>query len=254
MISLLLFIFSSVAFSSNDVKVVIAPEAECLGQRIQVIHNSITDYANYRKMEGAKLQFLLPLLKMYVSTPEYIVPEDYSKLQKISPTEAYVHVRMQPYNLLQTELYPKFILHCTSSWSTPKKFHHHCEMMKDTKFYETAKLLKRPHVKNDVDLKEEKYPFGLTDFSSDLDVEENSGLCRTKKDQSTWMKFVFNMLGNLDDDKKIEDAIIAQLKEEYPNLGKLVTHIKDLFHEDSFFKLYYTGFYKKWLASIKKIN
>jgi len=232
---LLSFAAQTLAIAESTIKIepVKITKDDCVNTSLEKAHASVTNYANYKDLKGARLSrsvpdpshptqlIEIPLLTMVKSEPGF------TKQEKLN-TEADILVTLQPALLGKGKgkYYPTFLLRCVSSPGTTKEsFTHVC----------------------DLDQKADHY--GLSDFHSILTASENSPKC---KPGETRLKYELVLVGNSTDIKEIKKQVEADFKDRFKQTIAqiLIPVILALFDERSFFEEYYRNFYAHWVKSL----
>jgi hypothetical protein len=129
-------------------------------------------------------------------------------------------VVLQPVNLTNGSLYPRFLLDCKVEWSGSGKFKQLCSMMR------------------------EKQHFGLDDLRITVDASagasESANRC---KPSETDVRIRVDLVANPAQVQQIKDAVLAPA-------GLLAPLIEKLFDEEGFFKSYFDFLYSEWLKTL----
>lgn len=220
-LSLIAVLGTIAAQASSLAATVVITDTRCVPASIDRAHKWITnyeDYSNQSKIPGARYAIKLPvadqipLLTMIKSQARFAIRSE-------TRTDGFTWVVLQPTNLTDQNVYPKFLLHCTSSIDSPDHFSHKCSLDKT-----------KPH-------------YGLDDFQSTLEANGASAICGSNK---TMLTYRLTLESNTRDVDAIKNAATAPLGR---TLGPAVA---SLFNEDRFFRSYYVNFYDSWAKALEQ--
>lgn len=211
-----LLVVSLFTLGSAHATTVVIDDVRCVPAAIDRVHATITDFASYSTLPGARLQYdipgfgSMPMLTMTKSKPRYSV-------RLATQTNALIGVELRPTNLGDAAYYPRFILQCSSAFDSSTHFKFVCSLNKNLIHY------------------------GLQDFNSSLDVQANAPECAGGQ---TRLVYRLALDSNSHDVAEIKDKVT----QPYGPIGGL---IRQFFNEDSFFRGYYSNFYDSWAQGLK---
>jgi hypothetical protein len=184
---------------------------DCVRSDLNAIQTLFTRYNDYASMPGSNYSIDLagvefPLLKMTKS-----------QSKAVSSTENLVWIVLQPTNLTDGNLYPKFLLNCKIDRNeTSKYFSQKCNMMKE-----------KPH-------------FGIQDINIEVYSNRNSKYC--KADESN-LYISVKITTNSAEVSKIKTKVLEPA-------GPLASVVSELFDESTFFQAYFDHLYTDWFKSL----
>ncbi|MDZ4676591.1 MAG: hypothetical protein SGI74_03695 [Oligoflexia bacterium] len=227
-----LVIFASTA---NAATIVINDE-RCVPHSALKVHGSITNYAAYKDIDGSyATRDTIPFdfnLRPFVKIAAIDMTKSQSKTNPQLPTPPrapdtndIVLVELRPVASDNTAIFPKLVMNCTSKWTNDKTFNHQCKL-----------LPQYPH-------------FALDDFSSELITQERATSCPN----GSALKYTLTIVSNSLQIDLIKEEAMVVFQKKWPLVPKdlIRAGVNNLFKEEDFFRTYYTGFYERWVASIK---
>lgn len=208
---------ASVVFPlTANATIVTVDDSRCVDATISRVHEFITNYENYSKLPGARFEKsvpgfgTMPMLTMVKSQSRFSV-------QTASETDAFVWVVLQPTNVTDSTVYPRFLIHCSSAFDNASHFAHNCNLAQDKQHY------------------------GLANFTSSLQVTANAPDCAANQS-----RLVYRLVleSNSNEVLQIKKAATAMLG---PVIGPIVAIF---FNEETFFRSYYVNFYDSWAKAL----
>ena len=189
-------------------------EKQCVGSDTKAVHGVFTKYDQYSKMPGAEYSVSLagvemPLMR-WVKSQAKVVSES------ASASEVYVWTVLQPVNLTQSSLYPRFLLDCKVEWQGQGGLRQDCSMLKD------------------------KQHFALDDILIRVDVSRGAQGCKTSE---TGISIEIDLVANPSQVAQIKSAVLAPA-------GLLAPLIEPLFNEEAFFRNYFNFVYGEWMKQL----
>ncbi len=202
----------NLAFAVN----VTVDDSRCVDATISRAHEFITNYDNYSKLPGARFEKsvpgfgTMPMLTMVKSQSRFTA-------QTAAQTDALVWVVLQPTNVTDSKVYPRFLIHCTSAFDSAAHFTHACN------------------------LANEKQHFGLANFTSTLQVTANADDCAAGQSRLIYRLILESNAGEVTQIKKAATSLLG------PIIGPIVAYF---FNEETFFRSYYVNFYDSWAKAL----
>ena len=191
--------------------VVTIEEHHCVSASAAKTFQFLTDYNTYSSRPGAVYKIIgVDALKLTKSQRQSIKNDSTSR-------DDYLWLVLQPLNLTDGKLYPRFLLRCNASWSNSTDFTQTCEMQKD------------------------KQHFGLDDFSLSVQASAQDSQCSS----GTGIQLQVILNGNSSDIQKIKD-------QAFKIAGPLAPMMDQLFNEESFFRSYYENTFKVWMKVLNR--
>jgi len=175
---------------------------ECVDSGLLEIEKQFTRYNDYSKMEGAEFSLSgVNIIRMI-------------KSQSKNPS---VWIVLQPVYLDKSELYPRFLLNCTTK-KTQNSFIQNCLMQTD------------------------KQKFGLNNLIIELVAKKNAESCDSGK-----VGLAIKVIA------EINNSEVKQIqKEVLKSAGALEPFLTPLFEgtEDMFFNSYFNNLYSQWIKNL----
>jgi hypothetical protein len=184
---------------------------ECVKSDLSQIQTLFTRYNDYATMPGSDYSIDLagvkfPMLKMTKS-----------QSKQVSANESLVWIVLQPTNLTDAGLYPKFLLNCKIDRNnTQAYFKQVCQLVQD-----------KPH-------------FGIQDMRIEVYSNRNSKNC---KSDETNLYTTVKINTNSNEVAKIKIKVLEPA-------GPLAPVISDLFNEAVFFQNYFDYLYTEWFKTL----
>lgn len=191
---------------------------QCVPSGVKNVNGLFTRYDQYASLSGSEYSMGLAgvdvtLMKMTKSQAKVVLQTD-------TASRHYVWVVLQPVNLTNGSLYPRFLLDCKVDWSGGTRFRQLCNMMR------------------------EKQHFGLDDLRITVEAvaggADSGNAC---KPSETDVKIRVILEANPAHVQRIKDAVLAPA-------GILAPLIEKLFDEEGFFKSYFDFLYSEWLKTL----
>lgn len=204
---------------------VVIEDDRCVKADATSIHASITDYAAYSRLPGARYELDLiaktvNLLTMTKSQVRYAE-------RTAAKTNALVYLELQPTNLQDGTVYPRFFLECSSKGGAGA-FDHACRILQTPEYASWKLNSSAPS------------PYGLQGFDSTLEIRGNDASCGSGK---TRLRYRLILTGNT--------AQVGEIKAKVLEPASIFRKpLEALFNEDSFFKAYYENFYRGWISTL----
>ena len=206
-LSLIALFASLTSFASNSE----FNKQECVKSDLNTIQTLFTRYNDYATMPGSNYSIDLagvnfPMLKMTKS-----------QSKQLSANESMVWIVLQPTNLTDASLYPKFLLNCKIDRNQSQQyFKQNCKLVQD-----------KPH-------------FGIQDMNIEVYSNRNSKNC---KSDETNLYISVKINTNSNEVAKIKQKVLEPA-------GPLAPVISDLFNESIFFQNYFDYLYTEWFKSL----
>ena len=191
-------------------------DSRCVDATVSRAHEFITNYENYSKLPGARYEKYvpgrgtMPMLTMVKSQARFTA-------QTAAQTDAFVWVVLQPTNVKDSSVYPRFLIHCVSSFDSAKHFNHTCNLAQDKQHY------------------------GLANFVSSLQVTGNSPDCDANQSRLIYRLVLESNSEEVTQVKKAATSLLG------PIIGPIVGFF---FNEETFFRSYYVNFYDSWAKAL----
>lgn len=208
-----LFLFATLISMGNLASAAEFNKFECVSSNLESIQKLFTRYGEYSTMKGSDYVINLagtefPMIRMVKSQAKEI-----SKTETAS--ENFIWIVLQPSNLTDSTLYPRFLLNCKTQINE-KIFLQNCELQK------------------------EKQKFGLDEMTINLVATLNHPGC---KPGQTALGIQVKTQINKD---QVEQIKLAVLKPA----GILAPLVSKLFNEESFFSSYFNHLYTQWIDTL----
>ena len=186
---------------------------ECVNSNLEAIQKLFTRYSEYSTMKGADYTIKLagvefPMIRMVKSQAKEI-----SKTNTNS--ETFIWIVLQPTNLTDANLYPRFLLNCKTQLQD-RVFLQNCQLQKD------------------------KQKFGLNDMQIDLVATQNHPACKSGQ-TAVGIQVKTDM--NKDHVEQIKLEVLKPA-------GALAPLVSKLFNEESFFGSYFNNLYSEWIDTL----
>lgn len=207
LLSLIAIFASSTSFASTSE----FNKQECVKSDLNTIQTLFTRYNDYATMPGSNYSIDLagvnfPMLKMTKS-----------QSKQVSSNESMVWIVLQPTNLTDAALYPKFLLNCKIDRNQSQQY-----------FKQVCKLVQdKPH-------------FGIQDMNIEVYSNRNSKNC---KSDETNLYIAVKINTNSNEVAKIKTKVLEPA-------GPLAPVISDLFNESIFFQNYFDYLYTEWFKTL----
>jgi hypothetical protein len=187
---------------------------QCVPAGVKNVHTLFTRYDKYSSLPGSEYNMNLAgvditLMKMTKSQAKVLTQTDQT-------SQHYVWVVLQPVNLTNGSLYPRFLLDCKVDWLSAERFKQSCGMMRD------------------------KQHFGLDELRISVEAAAAASGCRASE---TDVRIRVTLQANGKQVKQIKDAVLAPA-------GILAPLIEQMFDEEEFFKGYFDFLYSEWLKTL----
>ncbi|MCC6278389.1 MAG: hypothetical protein IT289_10795 [Oligoflexia bacterium] len=201
----------------------------CVLYNADTVHKRIVDYDSYKDLDDG-IVFDLNLnanANGLIKIPAIDMVKSQSRFETVPGrnTLAKVLVTLQPMNVSDGSVYPRFVMQCQSTWVSDTSFNHQCDILP-------------------------QYPtYGLVGFSSRLSVIEKPGSCAN----GSHLDYSLLLRSESSHITAIKGAVTQELKKKFAILPANVLRgaVDRLFDEETFFKSYYTEFYNRWLSSLR---
>jgi len=186
---------------------------ECVDSKLDAIQKLFTRYGEYASMKGSEHSIKLagaefPMIRMVKSQAKEVSKSD-------STSENLVWIVLQPSNLTDSSLYPRFLLNCKTQ-VIENVFMQNCELQK------------------------EKQKFGLDEMTINLVATLNHPAC--KYGQTALGIQVKTQINK----NHVEQIKLAVLKPA----GILAPLVAKLFNEETFFSSYFNNLYSEWIDTL----
>lgn len=187
---------------------------QCVPAGVKNVHTLFTRYSQYSSLPGSEYNMSLAgvdvtLMKMTKSQAKVVSQTD-------AKSQHYVWVVLQPVNLTEGSLYPRFLLDCGVEWIGSSRFKQNCALMRD------------------------KQHFGLDDLRISVEAASGGNGCKASE---TDVRIRVTLQANTAQVKQIKDAVLAPA-------GILAPLIERMFDEEEFFKGYFDYLYAEWLKTL----
>lgn len=184
---------------------------ECVRSDLNAIQSLFTRYNDYASMPGSSYSIDVA----GVSFPMVKMTKSQSKA--VSATESLVWIVLQPTNLTDGNLYPKFLLNCKIDRNENQNyFSQKCQMVQD-----------KPH-------------FGLQDMKIEVYSNRNSKNCSPKESN---LYISVKITTNSSEVMKIKTKVLEPA-------GPLAPVVANLFDESTFFQAYFDYLYTEWFKTL----
>jgi len=184
---------------------------DCVRSDLNAIQSLFTRYNDYATMPGSNFS-------MDVASVNFpMVKMTKSQSKTVSANESLVWIVLQPTNLTDGNLYPKFLLNCKIDRNENQQyFSQKCQMVQD-----------KPH-------------FGLQDMKIEVYSNRNSKNCLPKESN---LYISVKITTNSSEVAKIKTKVLEPA-------GPLASVISSLFDESTFFQSYFDYLYTEWFKAL----
>jgi hypothetical protein len=201
-------------FSSTRSQATVITEHQCVDSSPKAVHKLFTQYDQYSKLPGA--EYSVSLAGVEVPLMHWVKSQAKLISESATQSENYVWTVLQPVNLTDSTLYPRFLLDCKVEWQGQSGFRQICSLMKD------------------------KQHFALDDFQIRVEAATGSSKCKANE---TGIDIHIELIANSKQVGQIKSAVLAPA-------GILAPLIEPLFNEEAFFKNYFHYVYGEWMKSL----
>jgi len=201
-------------FAASNAMATHISEKQCVGSDPKAVHGVFTKYDQYSKMPGS--EYSMSLAGVDVPLMRWVKSQAKMVSESASASEAYVWTVLQPVNLTESRLYPRFLLDCKVEWQGQGGFRQTCSMMKD------------------------KQHFALDDLRIAVEVSRATRGCKSSE---TGISIEIDLSANSSEVAQIKNAVLAPA-------GMLAPLIEPLFNEEAFFKNYFNFVYGEWMKQL----
>ena len=185
-------------------------EHHCITASIDKVQKFFSDYNSYSSLPGSTYSIMgIQAISMVKSQSSVASETSTSK-------EALAWIVLQPLNITDPTLYPRFLLKCNEKWNGTSSYIQQCDLQSD------------------------KQHFGLDTLSTTISGHSPDSSC-SPNELGIQVHVVLNP--NSSQVQQIKDAALAPA-------GILKPIIEKLFNEDSFFKSYFHNVYDSWINAL----
>ena len=204
----------ALSFFASRSDATVITEHQCVDSTPKAVHQLFTQYDQYSKLPGA--QYSVSLAGVEVPLMRWVKSQAKVISESSTQSENYVWTVLQPVNLTDASLYPRFLLDCKVEWQGQSGFRQLCSMMKD------------------------KQHFALDDLRIRVDAATGSSKCKASE---TGIDIEIELIANSKQVGQIKSVVLAPA-------GILAPLIEPLFNEEAFFKNYFHFVYGEWMKSL----
>jgi hypothetical protein len=208
-----LMLFSILFLSANYCEAKEFNKFECVDSDLGSVQKLFTRYSEYSTMKGSDYVINLggaefPMIRMIKSQSRELSKSE-------TDSENFVWIVLQPSNLTDASLYPRFLLKCK------------------TQLFETVFL-------QNCEIQKDKQKFGLNGMTINLVATHNHPACKSGQTAlGIQIKTEINT-------NEVENIKLAVLKPA----GPLAPLVAKLFNEESFFSSYFNHLYSAWIDAL----
>jgi hypothetical protein len=190
-------------------------ERQCVPSNPKAVHGLFTRYDRYPSLPGA--EYAVRLAGTQVPLMRWVKSQSKPVLETPERSHHYVWTVLQPVNLTDSALYPRFLLDCRVEWqSGATGFRQECRMMR------------------------EKQRFGLDDLQIQVQARSGDSSCKANE---TLIDIQVDLVSNPSEVSRIKAAVLGPA-------GFLAPLLEPLFNEEAFFQNYFRFVYGEWMKTL----
>jgi hypothetical protein len=211
-ITLFVVAFASLGLGRTvNAKMITIDDHACLDSNLSSIHQLFTQYSRYADLPGSEYS-MMGISAMRITKSQSVEVTSTPTLH-----HANVWLVLQPLNLTQSKLYPRFLLDCKTEWSSTQSFNQICTLQKDKQHY------------------------GLYELTILVTALKSDRLCASNQ---AGVKINITLSPDPDHLAQIKRAALEPAGET------LAAWIEQFFDEETFFKGFFESVYSGWLQTL----